>query len=59
MTTEQTTWPEEMTWNPIDAELETERRYWQMMDRMAELDAWTEMQAELDADDVEDLEEVA
>jgi len=49
MTAQSTDWPEELTWTPTGAELEQERQYWQAMDRAAELDAWTELQAQLES----------
>jgi hypothetical protein len=61
MTAQTLDWPADTEWImvPTDAELSQERQYWAMMDHTAELDVWTELQAEFYADEDEDLEEVA
>jgi hypothetical protein len=47
MSTETVTvdWPS-FTFTPTEEELEAERRYWADLDRIAEYDAWVQMQAE-------------
>jgi hypothetical protein len=54
-----TDWPEEMTWTPTDEEMEAERVHWQRLDRAEDYAAWYEMQAQLVADEMAELEEVA
>lgn len=52
MTAQTLDWPADTEWTycPTDAELDQERQYWQMMDRAAELDAWTELEHEYSED---------
>jgi len=46
MATDTALWPEEMAYSPTPEVLETERRYWLDLDRIAEYDAWMETQME-------------
>jgi len=46
MATDTALWPEEMAYSPTPEVLETERRYWRDLDRIAEYDAWMETQME-------------